>query len=115
MGYNALLASTDKLQDFRKYTIVPNPLAEDYTDPYVPMTTRIGIGSPGARPHVLRSNPYDPFPDGQDKINMSPIYRRSIDTPVEDDSPAVRDLIKFCIEAIDNGSPKETSRMQFRA
>lgn len=123
MGYSALLASKEnndlsaksKLQDFRKYTLDKNPLAEDYTDPYVPMITRIGIGSPGARPYVSRSNPYDPFPDGQDKINMSPIYRSSIDNRIEKDSDDVRDLIKFCIEVIDNDSPSVTDRMHFRA
>jgi hypothetical protein len=116
MGYSALLTSElGKLQDFRTATIDLNPLAEDYTDPYVPMITRIGIGSPGARPYVSRSNPYDPFPDGQDKINMSPIYRSDIDERIEKDSDDVRDLIKFCIEVIDNDSPSVTDRMHFRA
>jgi hypothetical protein len=121
MGYSALLNSkigTDlsakpQLQDFRKYTLDKNPLAEDYTDPYVPMITRIGIGSPGARKD--RSNPYVPFIDGQDKINMSPIYRSSIDNRIEKDSNDVRDLIKFCIEVIDNDNPSVTDRMHFRA
>jgi hypothetical protein len=121
MGYSALLNSkigTDlsakpQLQDFRKYTLDPNPLAEDYTDPYVPMITRIGIGSPGARKD--RSNPYVPFIDGQDKINMSPIYRKDIGDRIEKDSDDVRDLIKFCIEVIDNNSPNVTDRMHFRA
>jgi hypothetical protein len=114
MGYNALISSSlGVLQDFRKYTIDPNPLAEDYTDPYVPMITRIGIGSPGARKD--RSNPYVPFIDGQDKINMSPIYRKGIGDRIEKDSDDVRDLIKFCIEVIDNNSPNVTDRMHFRA
>jgi hypothetical protein len=114
MGYNALISSSlGVLQDFRKYTIDPNPLAEDYTDPYVPMITRIGIGSPGARKD--RSNPYVPFIDGQDKINMSPIYRKDIGDRIEKDSDDVRDLIKFCIEVIDNNSPNVTDRMHFRA
>jgi hypothetical protein len=123
MGYSALLASRKdndisappKLQDFRKYTIDNNPLAEDYTDFYIPMITRIGIGSPGARPYVSRSNYYDPFLGGQDKVNMSPIYRSSIDNRIEKDSDDVRDLIKFCIEVIDNDSPSVTDRMHFRA
>jgi hypothetical protein len=46
---------------------------------------------------------------------MSPIYRKSITTPVEQDSGDVRDLIKFCIESIDNGYPDVTTRMHFRA
>ena len=121
MGYSALLNSkigTDlsakpQLQDFRTASIDLNPLAENYTDPYVPMITRIGIGSPGARKD--RSNPYVPFIDGQDKINMSPIYRSSIDNRIEKDSNDVRDLIKFCIEVIDNDNPSVTDRMHFRA
>jgi len=119
MAYSKLLSSKANsgidynLQDFRSKTIDDNPLAEDYTDFYIPMITRIGIGSPGARKD--RSNPYIPFVEGQDKVNMSPIYRRTIDTPVEDDDPAVRDLIKFCIESIDNGYPDQTNRMHFRA
>ena len=118
MAYSALLAAKDNmeesiLQDFRQKTIDNNPLSENYNNPKIPMITRIGIGSPGARKD--RSNPYIPFQSGQDKINMSPIYRRSDDTPVEDDSDDVRDLIKFCIESIDNDSPSVTNRMHFRA
>jgi len=131
MGYSALLASKGndltvfgKTQDFRSQTNDPtvqalaksvNYTAEGPNGNGFKIESRIGVGSPGARPSNTRSNFYVPFSDGQDKINMSPIYRRSIDTPVEQDSPAVRDLIKFCIEAIDNGHPKETSRMHFRA
>ena len=123
MGYSALLASREnndlaappKLQDFRSKTIDTNPLAEDYNDFYVPMITRIGIGSPGARPYVSRSNPYDPFLGGQDKLNMSPIYRSDINERIEKDSDDVRDLIKFCIEVIDNDNPSITDRMHFRA
>lgn len=124
MGYSALLASRKnndlaakpKLQDFRSASIDLNPLAENYTDPDIPMITRVGIGSPGARPYVSRSNYYDPFPDGQDKINMSPIYRSDINERIEQDDPkVVRDLIKFCIEVIDNDSPNITDRMHFRA
>jgi hypothetical protein len=132
MGYSALLASREgndlaaqpKLQDFRSKTNDPTVNALAASVSYTSsgpngngfnIESRIGVGSPGARPHVSRSNFYVEYKDGQDKINMSPIYRRSIDTPVEKDDPAVRDLIKFCIEAIDNGYPKETSRMHFRA
>jgi len=132
MGYSALLAAKNnediatfgKTQDFRSKTNDPTVTALASTVNYnsggpngngFKMESRIGIGNPGARPSDKRNSFYNPFPDGQDKINMSPIYRRSIDTPVEQDDPSVRDLIKFCIEAIDNGRPKETSRMHFRA
>jgi hypothetical protein len=77
--------------------------------------TRIGLGNPGSRTREQRSNFYIANPTGQDKINMTPIYRKSIDIPVERDSDDVRDLIKFVIESIDNGHPDETNRMHFRA
>lgn len=127
MGYSKLLAAKDddlqkiKLQDFRAQT---NASALASTVSYTTggpngngfkIESRIGIGSPGARPSSLRNSFYDEYKDGQDKINMSPIYRRNISEPVEDDSPEVRDLIKFCIESIDNGYPDQTNRMHFRA
>jgi len=131
MGYSALLASKGndlaakpKLQDFRSKTndntVKALAASVNYTSGGpngngFNIESRIGVGSPGARPHVSRSSFYDEYKDGQDKINMSPIYRRNIDTPVEKDDPSVRDLIKFCIETIDNNSPKSTDRMHFRA
>lgn len=130
MAYSKLITSkgndltVSTLQDFRAQTndetvtTLANSVSYTTGGPNgdgFKIESRIGVGSPGRRPSNNRSNFYNPFPEGQDKINMSPIYRRSIDTPVEQDSPAVRDLIKFCIEAIDNGHPKETSRMHFRA
>jgi hypothetical protein len=131
MAYSALLDAKDnnlavfgKTQDFRSNTdddfanLLADSVNYNLGGPNgngFKMESRIGIGNPGARPRDKRNSFYNPFPDGQDKINMSPIYRRSIDTPVEQDDPAVRDLIKFCIEAIDNGYPNETNRMHFRA
>ena len=128
MGYSKLLAAKDndlavlpQTKDFRAQT---NASALASTVSYntggpngtgFKIESRIGVGNPGARPNRLRNNFYDPFPEGQDQINMSPIYRRNIKFAIEDDSPAVRDLIKFCIEVIDNDSPKKTDRMHFRA
>ena len=77
--------------------------------------TRIGLGNPGSRTREQRNNFYIINPTGQDKINMSPIYRKPIGFPVEQDSGDVRDLIKFVIESIDNGYPDVTTRMHFRA
>jgi hypothetical protein len=79
------------------------------------MVTRLGIGSPGSRTADQRVNPYIPNPTGQDKVNMTPIFRRSIDTPVEKVSEATRDIIKFVIESIDNGYPDQSNRLHFRA
>jgi hypothetical protein len=132
MGYSALLASREgndlsappKLQDFRSKTNDPTSIALAKNVSYTTggpngdgfkIESRIGVGSPGARSSDKRNDFYTPFPEGQDKINMSPIYRRNIGDPVEDDSPAIRDLIKFCIEVIDNTSPSVTDRMHFRA
>jgi hypothetical protein len=132
MGYSALLAAKNnediatfgKTQDFRSKTNDPTAIALAKSVDYnsggpngngFKIESRIGIGNPGARPSNTRSNFYVEYKDGQDKINMSPIYRRSIDTPVEQDDPSVRDLIKFCIEVIDNGSPEKTDRIHFRA
>jgi len=121
MAYSKLLSTPQydntlqTIQDFRKNTIIPNPLAEDYSDRDINMVTRLGIGSPGSRTADQRVNPYIPNPTGQDKVNMTPIFRRSIDTPVEKVSDDTRDIIKFVIESIDNGYPNESNRMHFRA
>jgi hypothetical protein len=129
MGYSKLLTSKNSddigvfplTKDFRAQTnasVLADSVSYNTKGPTgngFKMESRIGIGNPGTRPDSLRNSFYDPFPDGQDQINMSPIYRRNIRFPIEDDSPAVRDLIKFCIEVIDNDSPKKTDRMHFRA
>lgn len=77
--------------------------------------TRIGLGNPSSRTKEQRKDFYIENTTGQDKINMSPIYRRDKDIAVEDDSDDVRDLIKFVIESIDNGHPDVTNRLHFRA
>lgn len=127
MGYSKLLESKTNsgpgydLQDFRAQTNASTLASTvSYTtggpnEKGFNIESRIGVGSPGTRPNNLRNSFYDEYKDGQDKINMSPIYRRNITDPVEDDSPEVRDLIKFCIESIDNGYPDKTNRMHFRA
>jgi hypothetical protein len=130
MGYSALLAAKKnediaafgKTQDFRAQTnasALANSVSYNTGGPNntgFKIESRIGVGSPGARKNDERNNFYQlSINQTQDQINMSPIYRRNIDIPVEDDSPAVRDLIKFCIEVIDNGYPDQTNRMHFRA
>lgn len=130
MAYSKLLSSkgndltVSTLQDFRSQTNDPTVTALADSVSYTiggpngdgfKIESRIGVGSPGRRLSSTRNNFYNPFPEGQDKINMSPIYRKNIGNPVEQDSPAVRDLIKFCIEVIDNGYPDTTNRMHFRA
>jgi hypothetical protein len=128
MGYSALLASKTyveqgALQDFRQFTDA-QPLATSVSyftggrnNNGFNRETRIGLGNPSARTKEQRDNFYTPTTNGvsQDKINMSPIYRKSINDPVEKDSDDIRDLIKFCIESIDNNNPSQTDRMHFRA
>ena len=124
MAYNKLLSSElGQLQDFRQQTNA-STLANSVsytkggpTNKGFNMEARIGIGNPGGRGKISgsRDNFYIEYKEGQDKVNMSPIYRKSIKTPVEQDSKDTRDLIKFVIESIDNGYPDETNRMHFRA
>lgn len=103
---------TFELQDFREFTDASN-LAKsiDYTK--LNMEARVGIGNPGGRSRDKKNDFYTPFPEGQDKVNMSPIYKNG--GPVEQDDPAVRDLIKFVIEVLDNTDSNLTERMHFRA
>ena len=124
MAYSELLSSEPgQLQDFRQQTnasVLANavnytkggPIGKGFN-----MEARIGIGNPGGRDKIegSRDNFYIEYKEGQDKVNMSPIYRKSIKTPVEQDSKDTRDLIKFVIESIDNGYPDQTNRMHFRA
>ena len=124
LAYTELLSSKEKstqdvaatVKDFRYENYINNDVNSiDYTDPKVNISTRIGIGNPGARPQKDRINPYTEFKGGQDKVNMSPIYRHNDALPVEQDSDDVRDIIKFVIEVIDNDNPSITDRMHFRA
>ncbi len=103
------------LVDFRTEVEEPNNVfSRDYSDPLIPMTTRIKIGSPGARPKELRNDINAVFKDGQDKVNLIPIiYKNYNEAPeLEDDA---RDLIKFNFETIDNNNINNTTRTHFRA
>lgn len=123
LSYNQLLLSKNKstseenpiVSDFRYENLFGKVASEDYRNPKVNIATRVGIGNPGARLQKDRIDPYTEFKGGQDKVNMSPIFKKGDDQPVENDSDDVRDLIKFCIEAIDNTDPSQTERMHFRA
>jgi hypothetical protein len=122
LSYKQLLESKNQstgdeapvLRDFRLKT--SHPLAyTDYNAQKINIATRIGVGNPGARLNNKRNSFYEPFEGGQDKVNMSPVYRNNDALPVEQDSDDVRDIIKFVIEVIDNDSPSITDRMHFRA
>lgn len=117
MAYSKLIGSEPGvLQDFRKNTIEPNSLAREYggkKGENIRISTRIGVGDPGARPKDKRNNFYTPFEGGQDRVNMSPIYTGT--NAPENEGGDTRDIIKFIIESINNENPQLTERMHFRA
>ena len=117
MGYDKIrerqqsLPGTLGVTDFRLDVINPNSVDKsDYTNNNI--TTRVGIGNPGARPASERTNINTPFESGQDIINKSDIK------PL-DDATALgkfpKDLIKFAFEKIDNDNPTTTTATFFRA
>ena len=132
MGYSNLLASKTNLelgyilQDFRTKTDKNNEalaLSTNYTvggpnNAGFNIENRIGVGSPGKRTSGERNGFYEKtLLNTQDRINLTPIYRKSVGEPVENDSKNgdVRDLIKFCIETIDKDNSFKSLRLHFRA
>lgn len=118
MGYSQLLSAKDnnmatyQLKDFRQKT--NSPQSRNYNDDLIDISTRIGIGNPGARTNAHRKGTNDVnFRNGQDKVNMMALYRDTLD-PFAGKKNA-RDLIKFAFEVIDNTSPKNTTKIHFRA
>lgn len=103
------------LTDFRTQVESSGSLfSRDYSNSQIPMITRIGIGSPGARPSDRRNNINDIYSEGQDKVNLLPIlYKNYNDNPEE--TNGARDLIKFNFETIDNDNTNNTYRTHFRA
>lgn len=124
MGYSALLAakgddmSVTTLNDFRQLT--SSPQKRNYSDQLVNLTTRVGIGSPGARTDFQRKGTNIVVDGGQDKVNMIPLYTDDTN-PFETSAYGTsgnkdaRDLIKFAFEVIDNDNPKNTTKVHFRA
>ena len=117
MGYDAIrrrlqsLPGTLGVTDFRNDVIDPSSVAKsNYRD--FNITTRVGIGNPGARPSNLRTNINDVFESGQDIINMSDIQTRN-------DADGIggfpRDLVKFAFETINNNNTSATTATFFRA
>ena len=105
-------------KDFRKDVNNPEKVfSRDYEfDNMIPMTTRIGIGSPGARPRDKRTDVNIVYKEGQDKVNMIPIIHRVYaDAPETEPDGVARDLIKFNFETIDNNNIDYTYRTHFRA
>jgi len=106
MGYDKIrekkqsLPGTLGVTDFRKDVINPRSVAKsDYKN--FNITTRVGIGNPGARPANQRTNIRDEFKSGQDLVNMSDIVENVEKSGFGGDK---RDLIKFGFETIQNNS-----------
>jgi hypothetical protein len=121
LAYKDISGTRPVLRDFRQFTDAEklanstNYFSEGRDGNGFKRETRVGVGSPGSRTREQRNNFYEPNTTGQDKINMSPIYRKDFDVPVERDGDDVRDLIKFVIEVLDNTDSNLTERMHFRA
>lgn len=112
-AYSTLLKSEPGvLQDFRSKTIEPSTLARDYNSKNI--ETRLKLGDPGARPSFQRkfTNQINEG-KGQDKINLLPPYVHSGRDPIIGND--VRDMIKFCIEVINNDGIESTVPLHFRA
>jgi hypothetical protein len=117
MGYNRI---RERLQlkpgnlgitDFRNDVLDSSNIAKsDYTSNNI--TTRVGVGNPGARPDNQRTNINDPFIPGQDFINATDIQTR-------DDADGTggfpKDLVKFAFETINNDKTDTTTATFFRA
>ena len=116
MAYSKLIASKGEdltvstLQDFRQFT--NSYISSSYENSEVNITTRVGIGSPGSRTREQRKSINQINTNGQDKINLIPLYSSTGD-PIQDNN--VRDLIKFCIEVMDNDTLGSTVPLHFRA
>jgi len=126
MGYNDLLASRGGIKneayetnDFRQRVINPSTVNKrNYRSPNVNKTTRIGVGSPGARQTLgtdaQKTNPNDnTFTDGRDRVNM-----KDVTGPVGSSSflqPDTRDIIKFGFEVIQNDNPSNVRAVHLRA
>ena len=119
MGYSALLASkgddmsVTTLNDFRQKT--SSPQKRNYSDQLVNLTTRVGIGSPGARTNAQRKGTNIVTKGGQDRVNMIPLYTEADEIDPFIGKKDARDLIKFAFEVINNDNPSETTRVHFRA
>jgi hypothetical protein len=117
-GYNskAYKASTYKISDFRKNRGVPytnyHKTVKGADNKSFRREERVNMGTPGDnRTRLMKTNAYVAGGVTIDKINALDILR----TKGDFDSHAVRDLIRFRIEAIDTDNPAYQDTMIFRA
>ena len=117
MAYSALLAAKDNmeesiLQDFRSKSIDPKDparfQARNYTSSLVNIETRVGIGNPGGRLKEDRKWVNQVNYNGQDQVNMIPLYSDAADPFLH--KPEARDLIKFAFEVISNDTTGTSER-----
>jgi hypothetical protein len=121
LNYNQLLSakssSTENeapiLNDFRRNS--GGPQSRNYSDQLVNLTTRVGIGNPGARTNAQRKGTNIVTKGGQDRVNMIPLYTEADEIDPFIGKKDARDLIKFAFEVINNDNPSETTRVHFRA
>ena len=103
-------------QDFRK-VLIDNRIGEnslysyDYRDAKVNMQGRVGIANSGMT-NFDRSNTANVNSSTQDKVTMTPIQPSSAGGL---QGGNFRDLVKFVIEAVDNNSPSQTTKIYFRS
>ena len=125
MAYSKLLSSSPGvLQDFRQKTMDPNPQGKNYSNPLVEINSRLDMGNPGGRTKAKGLKYINDINGGlgQDKINLIPLYTHTQTSDKDGNlsmdaiqANEVRDMIKFCIEVIDNDNTLKTSPLHFRA
>jgi hypothetical protein len=132
LSYKQLLESKNQstgdeapvLQDFRKKSGSPQSrIYNGKVGELVNIATRVGIGNPGARTNEQRTGTNIVVENGQDKVNMIPLYTDDTN-PFETSKYGsakhggngdARDLIKFAFEVIDNDNLNNTTKVHFRA
>jgi hypothetical protein len=127
LNYNQLLDSKIQSTEDAPPTLIDfrsgsnSPQKRDYSKDEINITTRVGIGSPGARTNAQRKSINDTANGkGQDRVNMIPLYTDTTN-PFEtsaygtEGNKDARDLIKFAFEVIDNDSLENTTKVHFRA
>ena len=103
-------------QDFRK-VLIDNRIGRnslygyDYRSNKTNMQGRIGYANSGMT-NFDRSNPGNTAPETQDKVTMTPIQPSSAGGL---QGGNFRDLVKFVVEAVDNNSPTQTTKIYFRS
>jgi len=122
MGYNKIREQQQRkpgnltVEDFRNKVIDTSTVqTRDYGK--LNISTRVGIGDPGARPSNQRKNTNDKWVEGQDKVNMYNIETLTSPTGIEgfSKSNGNRDIIKFVFETVNNDIPNNSNAMFFRA